>query len=37
MKNFVLKISAIMLTMFALLTLFMSGSVIFDLFGIRAK
>lgn len=26
-----------MITLFALLTLFMSGSVIFDLFGIRAK
>lgn len=32
-----LKISAILLTFFALITLFMSGSVIFDLFGIRAK
>jgi hypothetical protein len=32
-----LKTSAIILTLFALLTLFMSGSVIFDLFGIREK
>ncbi len=32
-----LKISAILLTLFALITLFMSGSVIFDLFGIREK
>jgi hypothetical protein len=33
----VLKVSAILLTLFALITVFMSGSVIFDLFGIRAK
>ncbi|HNP07315.1 MAG TPA: hypothetical protein PKN99_06795 [Cyclobacteriaceae bacterium] len=32
-----LKPAAIILTLFALLTLFMSGSVIFDLFGIREK
>lgn len=32
-----LKPAAIVLTLFALLTLFMSGSVIFDLFGIREK
>ncbi len=32
-----LNISAILLTLFALITVFMSGSVIFDLFGIRAK
>ncbi|MEZ4945049.1 MAG: hypothetical protein R2804_05950 [Cyclobacteriaceae bacterium] len=32
-----LKFAAIGLTLFALLTLFMSGSVIFDLFGIREK
>lgn len=32
-----LKISAILLTLFALITVVMSGSVIFDLFGIRAK
>jgi len=37
MKNITLNISAIVLTLFALLTLFMSGSVIFDLFGIREK
>lgn len=30
-------ISAILLTFFALITVFMSGSIIFDLFGIRAK
>lgn len=35
MRATVLKISAILLTLFALITLFMSGSVIFDLFGIR--
>lgn len=32
-----LKISAILLTLFALITVFMSGSIIFDLFGIREK
>jgi hypothetical protein len=37
MKNGVLKISAFIITVFALVTLFMSSSVIFDLFGIRAK
>lgn len=37
MKPVILKIVAIILTLFALITLFMSGSVIFDLFGIRAK
>lgn len=37
MKNVILKISATVITVFALITLFMSGSVIFDLFGIRAK
>lgn len=37
MKTTMLKISAIVLTLFALITLFMSGSVIFDLFGIREK
>jgi hypothetical protein len=36
-KIIILRISAIVITLFALLTLFMSGSVIFDLFGIRAK
>lgn len=37
MKTPVLKISAIILMLFALITVFMSGSVIFDLFGIREK
>ena len=37
MKHIILKITAIALLLFALLTLFLSGSVIFDLFGIRAK
>lgn len=37
MKVTILKISAIILTLFALITLFMSSSVIFDLFGIREK
>ncbi|MCC7506247.1 MAG: hypothetical protein IT259_13150 [Saprospiraceae bacterium] len=37
MKNIILSVSAVALALFALLTLFMSGSVIFDLFGIRAK
>lgn len=37
MKVTILKISAIILTLFALITVFMSGSVIFDLFGIREK
>lgn len=37
MKHTILKITAITLLLFALLTLFLSGSVIFDLFGIRAK
>lgn len=37
MKTTILKISAIILTLFALITVFMSGSVIFDLFGIREK
>jgi hypothetical protein len=36
-KIIILRISSIVITLFALLTLFMSGSVIFDLFGIRAK
>ena len=35
MKNKIVIISATVLSLFALLTLFMSGSVIFDLFGIR--
>ena len=37
MKDLVLKIGAIALALFAAFTIFMSGSVIFDLFGIRAK
>ena len=37
MKHIILKITASALLLFALLTLFLSGSVIFDLFGIRAK
>lgn len=37
MKNKILILSAIVLALFALVTLFMSGSVIFDLFGIREK
>lgn len=37
MKNIILKIAAIAIILFALITLFMSGSVIFDLFGIRAQ
>lgn len=37
MKKYVLYTSAAILTAFGLLTLFLSTSVIFDLFGIRAK
>jgi hypothetical protein len=37
MKSNISKIAAVILTLFALLTLFLSTSVIFDLFGIRAK
>jgi hypothetical protein len=37
MKTIILKISGTILTLFALITLFMSTSVIFDLFGIREK
>lgn len=37
MKHTILKITAVILLLFALLTLFLSGSVIFDLFGIREK
>jgi len=37
MKKYVLSTSAVILTAFGLLTLFLSTSVIFDLFGIRAK
>ncbi|MCE9538577.1 MAG: hypothetical protein K8R85_05085 [Bacteroidetes bacterium] len=37
MKSIILKAAAIIITLFALITLFMSTSVIFDLFGIREK
>jgi hypothetical protein len=37
MKSLISKIAAVILTIFALLTFFLSTSVIFDLFGIRAK
>ncbi len=37
MKKFIPYIMATVLAAFGLLTLFLSGSVIFDLFGIRAK
>lgn len=37
MKKYIPYLLAIILTAFALLTLFLSTSVIFDLFGIRAK
>ena len=37
MKNTILKILTVLLVLFALLTLFLSASVIFGLFGIRAK
>ena len=37
MKKYVLSTSAVILTAFGLITLFLSTSVIFDLFGIRAK
>ena len=37
MKKYIPCILTIVLTAFALLTLFLSTSVIFDLFGIRAK
>lgn len=37
MKNFLGEIAAVLITLFALLTLFLSTSVLFDLFGIRAK
>lgn len=37
MKKVVPYLSAILLAAFGMLTLFLSGSVIFDLFGIRAK
>ena len=37
MKKYLPYIAAVVLTAFGLLTLFLSSSVIFDLFGIRAK
>ncbi len=37
MKTIILRVSGTILTLFALITLFMSTSVIFDLFGIREK
>lgn len=37
MKSIILKASAVIITLFGLITLFMSTSVIFDLFGIREK
>lgn len=37
MKPIILKSATVIITLFALITLFMSTSVIFDLFGIRAK
>lgn len=37
MKKVIIKAAAIVLAVFGLITLFLSGSVIFDLFGIRAK
>jgi len=37
MKSIILKAAAVIITLFALITLFMSTSVIFDLFGIREK
>ena len=37
MNKYILYTSAVILTAFGLLTLFLSTSVIFDLFGIRAK
>lgn len=37
MRTILSKITALLLALFALVTLFMSGSVLFDLFGIREK
>ena len=37
MKHLVLKIAGAFLAVFGLITLFLSGSIIFDLFGVRAK
>ncbi len=37
MKTTILKVSAVSISLFSLVTLFMSSSVIFDLFGMREK
>lgn len=37
MKTIILKVSAVSISLFSLVTLFMSSSVIFDLFGVREK
>lgn len=37
MKSIILKASAVIITLFSFITLFMSTSVLFDMFGIRAK
>lgn len=37
MKTIILKVSAVIISLFSLVTLFMSSSVIFDLFGVREK
>ena len=37
MKRKILYLLGVLLTVFALLTLYLSGSIIFDLFGMRAK
>lgn len=37
MKTTILKVSAVSISLFSLVTLFMSSSVIFDLFGVREK
>jgi hypothetical protein len=37
MKNIITKVAGVIIALFGLLTLFLSTSVIFDLFGIRAK
>ena len=37
METIILKVAAVIITLFALITLFMSTSVIFDLFEIREK
>lgn len=37
MRTIILKAAAVIITLFALITLFMSTSVVFDLFGVRAR